>query len=155
MENEERANLRDLVIVAGYGKIGRQVCENIQSAHIDFVIIDANRERVEFLREIGYHAITGDATHAETLREAAIEKASAIVVAVPDSFEGRRIVDAARSVKPNIRIIVRAHNDEEIHYFQEQKVDFVTTGPREMGRAIIHYLESMRSGIVPLNKVDF
>ena len=155
LEQEEKSSLKDLVIVAGYGRIGREVCENIQSAHIDLVIIDANRERVEVLRELGYHAITGDATHAETLYEAAIEKASAIVVAVPDSFEGRRIVDAARSVKPNIRIIVRAHNDEEMGYFHEQKVDFVTTGPREMGRAIVHYLEGMRSGIAPLNRTDF
>lgn len=155
LDVEEEKQLKDLVIVVGYGKIGREVCENIQSAHIDLVIIDANRERVELLRELGYHAITGDATHEESLNEAAIYKASAIVVAVPDPFEGRRIVETARAVKPNIRVVVRAYNEEEMQFFQSQNVDFVTTGPREMGRAIVHYLEGMRSGIVPLNRTDF
>lgn len=155
LEEEEQKQLKDLVIVVGYGTIGREVCDNIIDAHIDLVIIDANRERVEMLRELGYHAITGDATHEETFREAAIEKASAIVVAVPDSFEGRRIVDAARILKPNIRIVMRAHNDEEVGYFKKKKVDFVTTPQREMGRSIIHYLESLRSGVAPLHKIDY
>jgi CPA2 family monovalent cation:H+ antiporter-2 len=156
MESVEQDQLRkDLIVVVGYGRIGREVCDNILDAGIDLVIVDANRERVMMLRELGYHAITGDATHVETLREARIDMAAVIVVAVPDSFEGRRIVDAARAAKDNIRIVVRAHNDEEVHYFRKKKVDFVTTPPREMGRAIIHYIESMRSGIVPLNKTDF
>jgi len=152
---EEEQKLKDLVIVIGYGQIGREVCDNVLDASIDLVIVDANRERVEMLRELGYHAVTGDATHAETLHEAAIHKAAAIVIAVPDSFEGRRIMDVARSIKPNIRVIVRAKNDEEVYYFRDQKVDFVTTGAREMGRAIVHYLEGMRSGVVPLNRTEY
>lgn len=152
---EEEQQLKELVIVVGYGKIGREVCDNIMDSHMDLVIVDANRERVEMLREQGYHAITGDATHAETLHEAAIHKSTAIVIAVPDPYEGRRILEVAREIRPTIRVIVRAHNDEEVFYFREQKVDFVTTGPREMGRAIIQYLESVRSGVVPLVKTDY
>lgn len=151
---EEEQQLKDLVIVVGYGTIGREVCDNIISSQMDLVIVDANRERVEMLRELGYHAITGDATHAETLHEAAIHKAAAIVIAVPDAYEGRRILEVARTIKPHIRVVVRAQNDEEVFYFREQKVDFVTTGPREIGRAIIQHLEGMRSGIIPLVKAD-
>ncbi|PZQ43361.1 MAG: sodium:proton antiporter [Micavibrio aeruginosavorus] len=145
----------DLVIVVGYGQIGREICDNILDAKIDLVIIDANRERVEMLRELGYHAITGDATHEETLRASAIDKALAIVISVPDSFEGRRIVDAARKLKPNIHVVVRAHNDEEVFYFRKKNVNFVTTPAREIGRSIIHYIEMTRSGLVPLNKTDY
>ncbi len=156
MEPEEEKQLhKDLVIVVGYGRIGREVCDNILDADIELVIIDANRERVEMLRELGYHAITGDATHRETLKHAAIDKAAAIVVAVADSFEGGRIVEKARKLKPNIRVLVRAHNDEEVHFFRKKDVDYVSTPSREMGRSIIQYIEGMRSGIMPLNKVDF
>lgn len=155
LEEGEIEQLRkDLIIVVGYGKIGREVCDNILDADIDLVIVDANRERVEMLRELGYHAITGDATYRETLHEAAIRKAAAIVIAVPDSFEARKIVDMARKIKPHIRLIVRADNDDEVRYFTKKKVDFVTTAPREMGRAIIHQIENMRSGIVPPTKTD-
>ncbi|MFA5593457.1 MAG: YbaL family putative K(+) efflux transporter [Micavibrio sp.] len=149
---EEQKNLKDLVIVVGYGRVGREVCDNVLDAHFDLVIVDANRERVEMLRELGYHAITGDGTHGDTLVEAAIHKAKALVIAVPDPFEARRILEAAREAKPNIRTLVRAYNDEEVYYFIEQEVDFVTTGPREIGRSIIQYLEGMRSGVLPLAK---
>lgn len=155
LEVEEEQQLKNLIIVVGYGRVGREVCDNVLDAHFDLVVVDANRERVEMLRELGYHAITGDATHEETLHEAAIHKASAIIIALPDPFESRHVLENARRIKPHIRTIVRAHNDEEVYHFTEQKVDFVTTGPREMGRAIIHYLETVRSGIVPLNKTDF
>ncbi len=151
----ERKDLKDLVIVVGYGSIGREVCDNIISAQIDLIIVDANRERVAMLRELGYHAITGDATHEETLKAAQIHKAVAIVIAVPDSFEGRRIIDVARQLKPHIHTVVRAHNDEEVRYFKKKRVDFVTTPQGEMGRSIIHYIEGIRSGIVPLHKTDF
>lgn len=151
---EEEQQLKDLVIVVGYGTIGREVCDNIIDSNMDLVIVDANRERVEMLRELGYHAITGDATHPETLHEAAIHKAAAIVIAVPDAFGGRQIADAARQIKSNIRVVVRAHNDEEVFYFREHNVDFVTTGARELGRSIIQYLEGMRSGVIPLVKAD-
>ena len=154
-EVEEQALHQNMVIVVGYGEVGREVCDNIIDAGIDLVIIDANRERVEMLRELGYHAIVGDATHKETLHEAAIHKAASIVIAVPDSFEGRKILEAARAARPNIHVVIGAHNDAEVYYFHAQKVDFVTTPAREMGRAIIHYLETIRSGVVPLNKTDF
>lgn len=154
-ESEKERIAHDLVIVVGYGQIGREICDNILDAHIELVVIDSNRERVEMLRELGYHAIAGDATYHETLQKAQIDKAVAIVIAVPDSFEGRKILEMARQLKPNIHVLVRAHNDEEVFYFMDRKVDYVTTPAREMGRAIIHYIEGMRSGVVPLSKTDF
>ena len=144
LDGEEEKNLKDLVIVVGYGRIGRHICQNIQLAHIDLVVVDSNRERVELLRELGFHAIAGDATHLQTFHEAAIHKATALIVAVPDSFEARRIVQTARMVLPTIKIIVRAHNEEELIYFRQQNVDFVSTGERELGHAMLSYLEEVR-----------
>lgn len=156
MEEQECAQLsKDLIIVIGYGQVGREICDNILDAHIDLVIVDSNRERVEMLRELGYHAIFGDASYPETLEKAQISKAAAIVISVPDAFEGRKILDAAREIKPNVHVIVRAYNDEEVFYFMEQKVNFVTTPAREIGRSIINYIENMRTGVVPLSKTDY
>lgn len=140
---DEKQTLRDLVVLVGYGRVGRYISENIQRAHIDLVVVDANRERVEALRENGFHAIAGDATYAEVLREAALDKARALVIAVPDPFEARRILESARELKPDIKILVRAHNDEELTYFMEQQVDLALTGPREIARHMVEYLHGM------------
>lgn len=145
LDNAEKRALKDLIILVGYGRVGRYVCEHVQESHFDLVVVDTNRERVELLREHGFHALVGDATHTETLNEAALAKAVAIIVCVPDPFEARRIVETARAAKPSIKVIVRAHNDEEMYYFQQQKVDFAPTGPREISRSIVSYLHHMKN----------
>lgn len=142
----ERQALKNLVVLVGWGRVGRHISENIQQAHIDLVVVDANRERVELLREKGFHAIAGDATHEEALTEAAIQKAVAIVVCVADPFEARRIVETARVLRPDIKIVVHAHNDEEYDYFLEQQVDLALSGPREIGHAIVEYLHQKNLG---------
>ncbi|MCD6035925.1 MAG: sodium:proton antiporter [Rickettsiales bacterium] len=140
LRKEEKQNLKELVILVGHGRVGKHISENIHSAHIELVVIDANRERIEVLREKGFHAIAGDASHEETLQEAAIDKAIAVVVAVPNPFEARKVVETARKLKPGIKVIVRAHNEEEEHYFVHQDVDLAVMGPREIGRRIVEYL---------------
>ncbi len=144
---DEKLVLRDLVILVGYGRVGRHICENIQDAHIDLVVVDQNRERVEALRENGFHAIAGDASYPDVLREAAIEKAKAVVITVPDPFETRRILETAREIKPDIKVLVRAHNDEELSYFMEQNVNLALTGPREIGRRMVEYLFAMKNPV--------
>lgn len=142
LKAEEKTALKEQVILVGHGRVGRHISENIQSAHIELVVVDANRERVETLREEGFHAIAGDAAHIETLEEAAIQKAVAVIVAVPNPFDARRIVETAREANPGIKVLVRAHNDEEMEYFEEQGVDLAVMGPREVGRCMVQYLKS-------------
>ena len=72
--------------------------------------------------------------------EAAIEEAVAIIVAVPNPYEARRIVEAARLIKPSIKVLVRAHNDEEMAYFAQQNVDLSVMGPREVGRRMVEFV---------------
>ncbi len=144
LRSDEKYVLKDLVILAGHGRVGRQISKNIHDAHIDLVVIDNNRERVEALRENGFHAIAGDASQAETLKEAALHKAVALVVAVPDPFEARRIVETARELKPDLKILVRAHNEEERDFFIAQNADLTLTGPRAIGQVMATYLNEMR-----------
>ncbi|MBK9562490.1 MAG: NAD-binding protein [Micavibrio sp.] len=144
LRSDEKYVLKDLVILAGHGRVGRQISKNIHDSHIDLVVIDNNRERVEALRENGFHAIAGDASQQETLKEAAIHKAVALVVSVPDPFEARRIVESARALKPSLKILVRAHNEEERNYFISQNADLTTTGPRAIGHMMANYLNDMR-----------
>lgn len=144
LTEDERESLRDLVILVGYGRVGKHICSNIESSHIDLVVIDNNREQIEYLREKGTHAIAGDATHNEPLQEASIDKAVAIIVAVPNPYEARRIVETARGLNPSIRVLARAHNEEELEYFTEQGVDLALMGPKEVGRRMVEYLQALR-----------
>lgn len=138
----EKATLTNLVILVGYGRVGRHLCKRMDEADIAYVVVDQNHEIVASLRASGKHAISGNAMQAETLRQAAIDKAPALVVAVPDAFEARRIVSAAREMKPDISILVRAHNEEEFAYFTSQHIDLAVVGAEEIAQRMIKHLES-------------
>ncbi len=128
------------IVLVGYGRVGQHISVNFDRAKTDLVIVDANRDRVEELREKGFFAIAGDASQEAVLKEAALDRARAIIVAVPNPYEARRIVEAARSLNPSIKVLVRAHNEEEMAYFTKQGVDLAVVGAREVGRRIIDYL---------------
>ncbi len=127
-------------ILVGGGRIGRHLLQNIRGLSIDVVTLDANRERVDQLRRDGFPAIAGDGIHPDSLREAGIDKASALVIAVPNPFEARKIAEAAREIRPDIKLLVRARNDEEMQYFEEQKVDLAVMGAREVASRMAQFL---------------
>lgn len=143
LPKKEKRALGNLVVLIGYGRVGRHLSKKMQAAGMDFVIVDQNHEVVQAIRESGLHAIVGDASHVETLKEAAIKKASAVVVAVPNPYEVRNIVEAIHEVRPDISILVRAHNDEELEYFNAQNVGLAVSGVQEVARRMIEHLQAV------------
>lgn len=141
MSGDEKKTLKNLVILVGYGRVGRHLSKKMEAAGMDYVVVDQNHEIVESIRQSGKHAIVGDATHIETLQEAAIDKASALVVAVPNPYEARRIVSIAREMKPDISILARAHNEEELDYFKSQNIVLAFAGVQEVARRMMEHLE--------------
>lgn len=137
----EKKALKDFVILVGYGRVGKHLRKKMEAANMDFVVVDQNHELVGSIRESGRHAIVGDATHKTTLKDAAIQKASAIVVAIPNAYEARRIVATARQMKPGISVLVRAHNDEELEYFETQNIDLAVAGVQEVARRMMEHLQ--------------
>jgi CPA2 family monovalent cation:H+ antiporter-2 len=144
MSDEEEKSLKDLIILIGWGTVGQHVSENIQKANIDLVVIDDNRERIEELRKTGFHAIAGDATHRETLVDAAIKKAVAIVVAIPDPFIALEIIETARALKPGICVVVRTQNEEEHAFFSDKSVDFAASEQKAVGASIVDFLHQRK-----------
>ncbi len=55
-------NLRDHVVLVGYGRVGREIGRALSQAQIPFVVIEHNGEFVDKLRERGVAAIRGDAS---------------------------------------------------------------------------------------------
>lgn len=136
------------VILIGHGRVGRYISQNVQGANMGLVVIDQNRAKIEKLRERGILGIAGDGGHKGVLREAQVDTARAVAIAIPSPFEVRRIVEMVRAINPFIKILVRAHNDDEVDYFHRQSVDLAVTGPKEIGRRMVEHLYNTRDGTV-------
>ena len=61
-------------IVAGFGRVGMLVSEELAASEIPLVIIDRSLEKVPDIERRGYLYIVGDATEDNVLHEAGLER---------------------------------------------------------------------------------
>jgi voltage-gated potassium channel len=108
------ADLRRHVIVCGYGRVGQYVCDEFSRRGVPFVVLDRDPQRLADLTLPHGHALLGDATTDETLREAGIDRARALVVVVATDADNLFITMSARLLNDKIPIIARAEEEATI-----------------------------------------
>ena len=114
-------------VLVGYGRVGRRVATMLRERGIPFVVAEQNREQVEALRAAGTAAVCGDAATPEVLIQAHIARAAVLIVTVPDTLAVTRMVETARILNPPVKVLLRAHDDEEALLLAGEGVDRVFT----------------------------
>ena len=100
--------MRDHVVVIGHGRVGQHVTAVLQHLNIPYIVVERDAERIETMDKKGIPALFGDAANSEILTYAGLERASVLVVTVPDEATAEIVVGAARQIAPTLPIIVRA-----------------------------------------------
>ena len=104
--------LQNHIIVCGYGRNGKQACEQLWSHNHPFVVIENSEKAIAELREQeDFLFIEGDATRDEILLEAGIDKAQALITTLPNDAANVFVVLTARELRPEMKIISRASED--------------------------------------------
>ncbi len=101
-------SLTDHTIVAGLGRMGAIVCEELAAAGEPFVLIDESPEKLATIQARGWLHVSGDATDEGVLNEAGIARAKAIVTAIPNDAANVFITLTARQMNARIQIVARA-----------------------------------------------
>lgn len=101
--------LQGHVIICGYGRNGQQASLTLKIHNVPFVIIEKSEERLAGLsNDPDIIFLSGDATEDEVLKRAGIDRAKAMITALPDDADNVFIVLSARSIRNDIQIISRA-----------------------------------------------
>ncbi|MGC1173552.1 YbaL family putative K(+) efflux transporter [Polaromonas sp.] len=144
---EERYLSRQVVLV-GYGRVGRRIADALAAQHLPFVVVEQNREVVERLRTQGLMAVSGDAAEPVVLAQAHIANARMLVVATPDTLNVRQMINTARTLNPEIEIVVRTHNEAEAKLLESENAGKIFLGEEELAQSMTrHVLE--RSAVAP------
>lgn len=99
-------------IIAGYGRVGRQVAQEFKKRHVPFVVIEKMEEAASRLFSEGCLCIQGEATDDEVLRRAGIESAKTLISTLPDEAQNVYLTLTARDINKDLNIIARADFDE-------------------------------------------
>lgn len=117
-DNPAKIDITNHVIVCGYGRTGRMVCEALGSLKIPFVVIEINGALIDELHEKRIPCVYGDVFGRTVLLHANLHGAAALVLTIPDPVAAITVTGFARFHKPDIKIIARAHRTEDIDIFR-------------------------------------
>ncbi|MFB6266500.1 MAG: TrkA family potassium uptake protein [Halodesulfurarchaeum sp.] len=123
----ERETTRE-VIVAGYGEAGRAVAETVIDAHLTCTVVDLeDRPGVD---------VVGDATAADTLVEAGIDTADAVIFTLGDDTETVFATLVARDTNSEVEILCRADDTESVPKLYAAGADYVLALATVSGRML-------------------
>ncbi len=142
--------LKNHFIVCGYGRIGRVLSRYLIEKYLNVVVIESNPERSSALNEDGVLYLTGNATDANILRKAGIERAKCLMPSLATDADNVFLVLTARRLNPDIFIVARCIQNSTKKTLRTAGADKVVSpydlGARRMAHTVlrptvIHFLE--------------
>jgi CPA2 family monovalent cation:H+ antiporter-2 len=98
------------VVVCGFGRVGSQVAEALETFRTPYVAIDPDPDIVRNVRRRGVRCVFGDAASEHILEAAGVDHAALVVVTVPQVERAYLTVRYVRARNPRVPILARAHN---------------------------------------------
>ncbi len=98
------------VILTGYGRVGRLVGQALEASGSEWVGVERDASLVQAAMQEGAPILFGDAARVELLERAGLQNASALVITLDDPIAVERTLQAVRSRRPELPIIVRARD---------------------------------------------
>jgi voltage-gated potassium channel len=116
------------VIIAGQGEVGQAAREVVSEEGLEVATID--------IEEGAGVDIVGDSGSKETLEEAGIKTAGAIIIGLPNDSNSLLTTVLARSLNPDIEILARVSDTDATRKALSAGADYVLSVPRVSARMV-------------------
>jgi len=157
---EKRASkLKNHFIVCGYGRMGKVICEELNSQKLDFLIVENNNEKITIISELGYVFIEGDATADETLEKSHIDQAQGLVAVLSNDSDNLFVTMTARTLNPDLFITSRCSLDQNVSKMKRAGANkvinpYVAGGHKMAELLITPYVEDTVEIASPKHNID-
>lgn len=134
-----RENLRDHVIICGYGVKGHATVAQLLSygrSRDEIVIIDYETSTTEDAAGEGLIAFRGDATSESVLKAAAVDKASYVIIDVDRDDTTVLVCLTAKHLNPNVCVVAAVREAENVPLIYRSGADVVVAPPVAGGRML-------------------
>lgn len=125
------SRLSDHVIVCGCGTTGGLVVEELIATRTPFVVVERDEKKIKSMREKhkerGFAYVMGNATDQHVLKEAGIETARGLIVALPEDKDCLIVSITARQMNHDLRIVSKAHEPNYIPRIEKAGADAVVS----------------------------
>ncbi len=129
------------VLLVGHGRVGAKISQALLEHGHALTVIDDNAEALDALSETkATRHGAGFANFTEEMGEH-MRDFGWILIAIPDPFEAGSMVETARRLAPNSRIIARAHSEEAVAHLRGLGADDVLMAEHEVALAMIRVVD--------------
>jgi len=148
---ESKIDLKDYVLIVGYGLNGRTLARVLKEVGIKYLILELNPVKIKEAREKGEPVIYGDVTRPDILKKINIENAKVAVLAISDPVATRHGLWAIKSFSPTTYTIVRTRYTLEIGALQQLGADRVI--PEEFETSVEIFSRVLQVYHIPRNVI--
>lgn len=147
----ENKELKDHVIICGFGRIGQTVSRFLKQENIDFVAIDIDPLRTTKARNAGENVLFGSSRQSELLHAAHLDKAKLVVIAFGEDKQSLEVIQKVRSLAPKVPILVRTRNDDQLANLKAAGADEVVPESLEGSLMLVSQVLSLTG--VPFSRI--
>ncbi|MFM8453713.1 MAG: cation:proton antiporter [Gammaproteobacteria bacterium] len=115
---EHSAELKDHVIICGYGRVGQVLARFLGQESIPFVCLDLDPMRISKSRIAQDHAFYGDVRNPQVLAAAGFARARMLVISFSNEEAALDTLRHVRSLRADIPVFVRTPDDSNLEAFQ-------------------------------------
>ncbi|TWT69598.1 cation:proton antiporter [Crateriforma conspicua] len=128
------------VAVIGAGPIGRQVASQWEIEGKDVCVVDLSQINLHAFAQEGFRTVCGDATEAQTLQFAEVDRCFAVAVCVPVDAVAIRTVRKIRQLNRQALIVVRCRYQATLPKLKSVGADHVVSEEAEASIALTRFL---------------
>ncbi len=112
--SDEVQQLKEHVVICGYGRKGRNLVRLMQAHNYPVLVIDQSEGAIQQLREAEVPYVYGNAASLHVLEKAGVDRAQSMVLALSDPMSTRLSLKRSLELNPNLDVVVRANTDRDI-----------------------------------------
>lgn len=110
--------LRDHIVIVGYSHLGQRLVAHFRKTGVAYCVIEKNAEKMDDLLREGEPIIVDDAREMDSLKDANIPFAKAVLIASNNLETALLVTKRARQLNPNTLIITRCYQDEFVEIIE-------------------------------------
>lgn len=149
---EEVPQLKDHLVIVGFGLNGKNVARAARWAGIPYVILEMNPETVRLEKAKNEQIYYGDATKRAVLTHAGITQARVVVVVINDPSAARKIAELALKMNRALHVIVRTRYLGEVGPLHKLGVQEVI--PEEFETSVEIFSRVLRKYLIPRTEIE-
>ena len=134
-----RQRVNDHYVICGFGATGRSAAADLTSRGIPperIVAVDRDEAVVAEAGRLGFVAVLGDATQRTVLRQAAVDRARAVIIAPNRDDTAVLVTLTVRELNPDAHIVAGGREQENLHLLLQGGADEVIDATAAVGRML-------------------